>query len=72
MDSWQDSVREAAPYLSLGMQLALCMVAFVGAGYALDLFLGTLPWLLLLGGIAGMACVIARVVYIAGQGTRKS
>lgn len=71
MGSWQESVREAAPYLSLGMQLALCMVVFVGAGLALDRYFGTLPWLLLLGGVFGMVCVFVRIVYVARNGARK-
>ena len=71
MGCWQDSVREAAPYLSLGMQLALCMVFCVGLGYVLDRWLNTLPVLVLVGGLAGVVFVIVRISYIARQGTRK-
>ena len=70
MSSWQRSVQEAAPYLSLGMQLALTMVAFVVLGFFLDRVLNTTPWLLLIGAVAGVACMIVRLVVIAGQGRK--
>ena len=66
---WQESVREAAQYLSLGMQLALTMVVCSLGGFALDRALNTEPWLLVTGAFLGMACVMARVIFLARQGT---
>lgn len=68
MSSWQRSVRDAAPYLSLGMQLGLGMAACVAMGFLLDRYLGTEPWGVLAGAFFGLACMIARLVFIAGRG----
>ena len=48
-------MREAAPFLGLGSSLAALVLVGVGAGYWLDGKLGTRPWLLLLGGLLGIA-----------------
>jgi F0F1-type ATP synthase assembly protein I len=48
-------MREAAPYMGLGSSLAALVLAGLGAGYWLDGKLGTRPWLLLLGGLIGIA-----------------
>ena len=40
-------------YVSLGLTFAGGILLFMGAGYVLDRWLGTLPWLLLTGTIAG-------------------
>ncbi len=67
MTDWQNSLREASPYLSLGMQVGMTMVAFVVAGYLLDKFLGTTPWLILTGAIIGMVCIFVRLIHIANH-----
>ena len=68
MSSWHSSVREAAPYISLGMQLGLGMAVYVAIGYLLDRYFGTSPWLVLAGALAGLASMVARIVYIARRG----
>jgi len=65
MGNWQDSMREASPYLSLGTQVAMTMVAFVVGGYFLDRFLETTPWFILAGAILGMVCIFVRLIHIA-------
>ncbi len=40
---------EAGPYLSLGVEVAISMVFFVLLGYFADTWLGTSPWLLVVG-----------------------
>lgn len=65
MSNWQNSIREASPYLSLGTQVAMTMVAFVVGGYFLDRFLGTMPWFILSGAILGMVCIFVRLIHIA-------
>lgn len=40
-------------YVSLGLTFAGGILLFMGAGYALDRWLGTLPWLLLVGTLVG-------------------
>ncbi len=43
------SMGEAAPYLGLGIELMISMLFFVLVGYFADQWLGTSPWLLLIG-----------------------
>ncbi len=72
--TWQQSFRDAEPYLGLGMQLALTMVVFAAAGYGLDRLLGTSPWLLVAGAVLGMVAVfvlLIRVAKEADKGRRK-
>jgi F0F1-type ATP synthase assembly protein I len=40
---YRESMQEAAPYLTLGMQMAVSIVAFVGIGYLIDKSAGTSP-----------------------------
>lgn len=54
-------MREIAPLLSFGMQMALTMGIFVGAGYMLDRWLGTTPWILLALAMLGIVSVFARL-----------
>ena len=60
--SLRESLSAAGPYLGLGLQLALSMVLFCGAGYALDVWLGTLPWFLLAGAVLGFAAIILKLL----------
>ena len=54
-------MREIAPLLSFGVQIALTMGLFVGAGYLLDQWLGTTPWILLVLAMLGIVSVFARL-----------
>ena len=45
---------DAAPYLGLGIELMISMVFFVILGYFADGWLGTTPWLLIVGAVLGM------------------
>ena len=45
---------DAAPYLGLGIEIMLSMVFFVFLGYFADGWLGTTPWLLIVGAVLGM------------------
>ncbi len=67
MSDWQNSLRDASPYLSLGMQLGMTIVAFAFGGYLLDRLLGTTPWLILTGSIIGMVCIFVRLIHIANH-----
>ena len=68
MASMYDSLRAAGPHLSLGMQLAGSLLAFVALGYWADRLLGTEPWLLLAGTILGMAAIFTRIAYLVKRG----
>ena len=63
--NWHSSLRDASPYLSLGMQLAMTMVAFAVGGYFLDQWLKTTPWLILVCSVVGMVCIFVRLIHIA-------
>ena len=45
---------DAAPYLGLGIEIMISMVFFVFLGYFADGWLGTSPWLLIVGALLGM------------------
>lgn len=62
--NWQAGLRDAGPYLGLGMQLALTMVFFTGVGYLLDRWLGTEPWLLIVGAVTGMIALFVHLVRV--------
>lgn len=64
---WRESLRDASPYLGLGMQLAFAMAFFTIGGYLLDRWLATLPWLTVLGGILGMVAVFVQLVRVSKQ-----
>ena len=70
--SWQQSLHEASSYISLGMQMALTMVFFVAGGYFLDRWLGTEPWLLLVGAVLGMTSVFVHLFRLVGQLNKQS
>ena len=58
-------MREAGPYFGLGIELTISMVFFVILGYFADEWLGTSPWLLILGialSIVATSFTLARVV----------
>lgn len=52
-DPYKD-IRSSASFLHVGMQVAATVVGFTGAGLLLDRWLGTMPWLTLVGAIVGM------------------
>lgn len=60
--SWQASLREAGPYLGMGFQIGGTVALFLGAGYLVDHWLGSLPWATVAGGVLGM---VAALLYIA-------
>ena len=62
--SWQESLRDVGPYLSLGTQMVFTMVLFVGGGYFLDERFGTTPWLLLTSTLLGMGAVLTLLIRV--------
>ncbi|MEM6325484.1 MAG: AtpZ/AtpI family protein [Bacteroidota bacterium] len=65
--SYEEGMREAGPYLTIGLQIALSMFFFVGAGWALDEFAGTSPWGVLVGAVLGFLGVIGLVIRLAHE-----
>jgi F0F1-type ATP synthase assembly protein I len=61
-------MREAGPYFGLGIELTISMVFFVIVGYFADQWLGTTPWLLILG----IALSIVATGFTLGRVVRES
>lgn len=57
MSSYSRAMAEAAPYLVIGVQIAGGMAMFVIGGYFADQWLGTEPWLLIVGALLGMVAI---------------
>jgi ATP synthase protein I len=53
-NSFAEAMRAAAPYLNLGLTFAVTVGLGVAAGWGLDRWLGTSPWLLLAGMFLGL------------------
>lgn len=70
-DAYGDGMRAAGPYLGLGLQIAAAMLFFVGLGYLADRMLGTTPWGLLVGAVLGMVGIVALVVRVANEASRR-
>lgn len=68
--AYGSSMREAGPYFGLGIELTISMVFFVIVGYLADGWLGTSPWLLILGialSIIATGFTLGRVVREANR-----
>jgi len=70
--SMQEALRALGPYMGLGLQLALGMAFFAVGGYLLDRWLGTLPWLTLVGVVLGLVAVVAKLWQVNTQLQRRS
>lgn len=64
-------MREAAPLLSLGMQMALTMALFVGGGFWLDRWLGTSPLLTIGGAVLGVVSLFVYLFRLVGSIDKK-
>lgn len=70
-DSYEEGMREAGPYLTVGLQIAASMLVFVGAGWAVDNWAGTTPWGVLIGTVLGFIGVMALVVRLSNDARAK-
>ena len=64
---WQRGLKEAAPYLSIGMQLAGTMVVYVGLGWLVDRWLETTPTFLIVGGVLGMVAFFVQLLRVTHE-----
>ena len=55
LSDWLEALRDVAPYLDLGWRLAGATAFPPLIGYAIDVWLGTLPWGVLVGAGVGLA-----------------
>jgi F0F1-type ATP synthase assembly protein I len=58
--------------MGLGWQIASTLVVFTLGGYALDVWLDTKPWLLLVGALLGMVSIFVQIFRIASELNRHS
>lgn len=58
--------------MGLGFQMVMTMVLFAAGGYYLDQWLGTAPWLLLVGLFLGMVSVFTYLIRLANDLGKKS
>jgi len=63
-DNQRDIWRAAAVLGSIGMIMALSVFVGFGLGYALDRWLGTLPWISLAGLIMGVIAGFREAIHI--------
>jgi hypothetical protein len=70
-DQFGRSVRALSDYLGMGLQIALGFAFFVFLGYWADGRLGTSPFLLLLGVMAGLAGMVLVLVKVTKQANAK-
>lgn len=68
---WQNGLRDAAPYLTFGIQLAATMVVYVMGGYFVDRWLETEPVFLIIGSVLGMVAFFVQVVRLSKRLSRK-
>jgi hypothetical protein len=61
MADWLAALRDVAPYLDLGWRLAGAAAFPPLIGYAVDAWLGTLPWGVLVGAGAGLASALVQL-----------
>ena len=72
LTNWKTALGDAGPYLGLGLQIALTMAFYVGAGLGLDYLLGTLPWLTMAGALVGLGTVLYYVTRVASELGKRS
>jgi ATP synthase protein I len=65
--AYASGMAEAGPYLTVGIQVAGGMVMFVIGGYFADRWLGTSPWLLLLGAVFGAVAAFYTLLRLVRQ-----
>ena len=66
-DAYVGGMSAAGPYIGLGVQIAASMALFAGGGYAVDRFLDTSPWGVLVGAMLGMAGIVALLVRVSRE-----
>lgn len=71
MATYGKGMMEAGPYLTLGLQIAFGMMLFVGIGYAVDQWLNSTPWGMIVGAGLGMVAVFAFIIRMAREANTK-
>ncbi len=72
LGSFQKAMGDAGPYVALGMQMGLTVAFYLLTGLVLDAWLGTGPWLLLLGGGIGIVVMFVMLIRAARDMTARA
>lgn len=67
---WRRALRDVAPYLDLGWRLAGTTAFPPLLGYALDVWLQTVPWFLLGGCVLGLSGAIVQLIHLQAEFTQ--
>jgi len=70
--AYRRAIKEAGPYLTLGLELGLTMIVWSVIGYFLDRWLDTMPWLTLAGVLVGMISVFIQLARAAKRASSKN
>jgi len=70
--SREESIRQAGPYMTLGIQLVLTMLGLGGIGWWLDGEMGTAPWLMVAGLLMGAVGGMINVIRLALRSSKES
>jgi F0F1-type ATP synthase assembly protein I len=65
-------LQEALKYAGLGVQVAGALLVYIVIGFFLDRWLGTTPWLTIVGAAVGFAAMIGMLYRIGVQANRES
>jgi F0F1-type ATP synthase assembly protein I len=58
---WSGAIQESAPYVGMGLALAVTLLLAVGGGYWIDKKFGTSPLFVLAGAVFGLLAVFYHV-----------
>jgi|GEM_PF-1189679 len=65
--SVSETLRDAMPYLHMGWQFLATVLLFVAAGWAVDSWLNTSPWLLIAFSMLGSAAGLYYMIHASNQ-----
>ncbi len=68
---WLQGLGGAQRYLGLGIQAGATVAFYAGGGILLDRWLGTMPWLTLVGSVLGIVAMFALFFRMNAQLTRE-
>jgi F0F1-type ATP synthase assembly protein I len=70
-EQWLRTLRETAPYVGLGLTLAITVAAGLGAGHWVDRRLGTDPIFLVAGAVLGLAAALYNFFRLASGSSKR-
>lgn len=71
LSDWSSALRDVAPFLDLGWRIAATVALPPLLGYALDAWLGTLPWGVLVGAALGLLGTGLLLVHLGPEMKRR-